>query len=142
MVGAYSFSSSQNCPTALANGIPNLPRVIAFVDFYEHPNAAIPCNYPNCGTKSISLNLDHAWSLDSNYTAPGMYDVQSTLAHEFGHTLGLAHMEELGACIDGYSQTCTQNQDKNTMTNYVHKGDSCQRSLSNDDISSAQYLYP
>jgi len=59
----------------------------------------------------------------------GKYDIQSTAAHEFGHTLSLG---------DLYGGGDTEK----TMYGYGSKGETKARSLHQDDIDGIRYIYP
>jgi len=67
---------------------------------------------------------DHAWSLDGARDAA---DVQNTMAHEFGHVLGIGHLEK--------------NPDATMYPAAVH-GETLKRDLSEDDKWVAMNLYP
>jgi VCBS repeat protein/matrixin len=93
---------------------------------------------PKCGTKSMLLNARKAWSLNP---APNQFDVQSIMAHEFGHILGLAHMND-GSCSDALPYSCAQDGARNTMGSYIYMGDTCERDLNDHDKSNANAIYP
>ena len=76
----------------------------------------------------IGLNLDFSWSYSGN-PGPNQYDFQSTMTHEFGHTLDLA---------DLYG---TADKEK-TMYGYGTLGSTKQRTLEQDDKDGIAYLYP
>lgn len=94
-------------------------------------------------TRSVTVNLNYVWSLN-----PGRYDwdLQSILAHEFGHVLGLAH-QDFGVCASASvpnmpSQTCAENPNRETMgTHMSGQGETCMRDLSINDINSANGFY-
>jgi uncharacterized protein (TIGR03382 family) len=67
---------------------------------------------------------DHGWSLDGARDAA---DVQNTMAHEFGHVLGIGHLEK--------------NPDATMYPSAVH-GETLKRDLSEDDRWVAMNLYP
>lgn len=130
-IGAMAFTGS-NCATITGTyDAEEAGNVIAFVDYYES-------NCVNCGTKSITLNLDHGFTLDPD-TYPGFHDIQSVLAHEFGHVLGVAHQVN-GTCTDT-ATSCSVDGDVNTMASGSAKGEKCKRTLESDDKQSANYLY-
>lgn len=75
------------------------------------------------GEADILMNgQDYTWTTAS---AGGDTDVQSIIAHESGHFLGLGHSDVPSA----------------TMFSSVEQGDTSLRSLDADDIAGAQYLY-
>jgi hypothetical protein len=115
-IGAFDFMNT-NCPT------PNGSGAVALTDY--------------SGTKSISLNLHFMFSTSPQ---PGQYDIQSVLAHEFGHLLGLAHMT--GDQCTFNSQTCGFNPNVNTMTSFIENGQTCYRDLAMYDILNANSVYP
>src|SRR4029077_18240138 len=81
---------------------------------------------PQCGTKSITFNLHFVFSLNPQ---PNQFDVWAILAHEFGHTLGLAHLGPGAVCQNEMFQAphCSQTPDRNTMWNPVWDGETCER---------------
>ena len=58
-----------------------------------------------------------------------VYDLQSVVTHEFGHTFGLS---------DLYNSQCSQE----TMYGYGSMNDIRQRTLNDGDISGLQIIYP
>lgn len=130
-VGAFDFNRT-DCPTI--NAYRNLgylpPDSLAFVDYYWW-------FCPGCGTKSVTLNLSVAWSLNPG---PMQYDIQSVLTHEFGHMLGFSHINGV-FCSDATAPGCALYPDRNTMTSNIPDGDTCERTLSGIDAANANYLY-
>lgn len=129
-VGAIGFANS-TCPTITGYFGNNSANILAFVDYY-----AMFCT--QCGTRSVTLNLNFAWSLNP---APGQYDIQSVLAHEFGHVLGLAH-EDAGVCNTSSSLSCASSPGRETMGAQTSSGETCMRDVSANDIASANSFYP
>lgn len=115
-IGAFDFMNT-NCPATNGSG------AVALTHYSSQ--------------KSISLNL-HFWF--STNPQPGQYDIQSVLAHEFGHMLGLAHMTDHQCTLN--SKTCGFDPDVNTMTSFVQDGQTCHRDLEQDDIDNANSVYP
>lgn len=128
-LGAFDFHSP--CSTLAPYGI-NPDYTLAFVDYF-------PSFCSQCGTRSISVNLTFFWSTNP---LPGEYDIQGVLAHEFGHVLGLAHMQN-GVCTDGGdSPSCSANPGRETMGFRTYEGETCMRDLAPNDINSANSFYP
>ena len=87
------YPSASDCPVGL-------PLQIGAMDFSQggwcgaigSGGAAAVTDYlptcPGCGTKSIIINTNVAWSFNPG---PNDWDVQSVMAHEFGHMLGFTH---------------------------------------------------
>lgn len=130
-VGAFDFNDT-SCSTinAYRNAGFLPPSALAFVDYY-----GFVC--PGCGTKSLTLNLAVAWSVNPG---PMQYDLQGVLTHEFGHMLGLAHMNGF-KCEDSFAPNCALYSDRNTMTANIPDGDTCERTLSGIDVGNANSLY-
>jgi hypothetical protein len=128
-IGAFGFGGS-TCATLSAYGIGG--NVLAFVDYFSSL-----C--PQCGTKSLTVNLDFPWSLNP---LPGEYDFQSVVAHEYGHVLGLAHMEN-GACTftTQFGPSCADSPNRETMGRNTYPAEVCMRDLSANDIASANWFY-
>jgi hypothetical protein len=147
-VGAMAFKDS-TCITLLAYGVTGSTNIpLAFVDYFS--DACV-----GCGSRSLTVNLNFAWSVTP---IAGQYDLQGVLAHEFGHVLGLAHMEVDGTFCNFFpantrGPSCAENPGHETMarnsyaayTNYgafTSNDETCQRSLSQWDINSANAFYP
>ena len=133
-IGLYEFANS-TCPSAIANNVTSTPSdpdnlALGFVDFYNlYPSC------PVCSSRSISLNANVVWSLNP---MPGQVDLQSVMAHEVGHVFGIAH-GEYGTCATAAvkSETCLQNPNRETMANYIYRGEICVRTLNDHDIQNA-----
>ncbi len=69
-----------------------------------------------------------AWDDAPGAISPALYDIQSTTAHEFGHTVGLGHSTGSG-CV------------RPTMVGGPIAGDACRRSIEADDIAGIQANY-
>jgi VCBS repeat protein len=119
---------------------PNIPAAIAFVDYYTSTTLGVSC--PQCGTKSMLLNLMYTFSLEPlPGQNPKQFDIQSIMAHEFGHMLGLGHMDE-GLCgLRPFPPSCSGDPDRNTMSK-IYDGETCERDLSQVDKDNANSLYP
>lgn len=130
-IGAFGFAGS-TCATLLAT-IPNADdrgRTLAFVDYYAS-------NCPQCGTKSLSFNLNFTWSTNP---LAGQYDIQSVTAHEMGHILGFAHQDN-GECNTLTSPTCATTPDRETMGAQTPDASTCMRDVAPNDRQSANNLY-
>jgi hypothetical protein len=115
-LGALNFSDPQ-CPTAHARD-----GLLAFVDV---------------DTKSITVNTAHAFSTNP---LPGQHDLQSVLAHEFGHVLGFGHMSG-GQCNVVHTEGDCSTPNLETMSPQIPQG-TCLRDLAPNDISNANSYYP
>lgn len=129
-IGAYNFTTTF-CSAQSENGlVGSESNVLAYVDWYRFGVAGN-------GTKSISINLHFVWSVDPVGPAPGQYDLQAVVAHEFGHVFGFAH--------SGPSQSCEQNPNKETMSPSFASGGGaaniCERSLAPHDLEHANSFY-
>ena len=134
-VTAYPFATSGSCPLAAPgsyNLVAQAETVLAFADMWQ-------C--AGCGSKSVSINLSRPWSVDPN-PFPHEYDLESVVAHEFGHVLGSLHLEA-GTCnyLATPSLTCGASPNKPTMANNIYAGETCGRTLAPDDISNMNSLY-
>lgn len=95
-----------------------------------------------CGTKSLILNLNYPFSFDGT-PAVGEYDLQSVLAHEFGHVLGFTHQYD-GVCTDGIDPppvvpACSADFNRETMGGSFGTGvgETCLRDIEPNDGDSA-----
>jgi hypothetical protein len=127
-IGAFDFSATPACATNTAYSIGS--NVLAYVDYY-----ATQC--AQCGTLSISVNLNFAWSLNP---LPGEYDIQGVLAHEFGHVLGFAHQRN-GVCTSITAPTCAATPGRETMGSTFSPVETCERTIEPNDEESADWLY-
>ena len=145
-VGAMDFFNPNEggaCLTVTANGLNNMAAnavdvPLAFVDYH-----AYTC--PGCGTKSVTINLAVLWSV-SGTPSVGQRDLQSVMAHEFGHVLGFGHNSSTlaGACNIYTTPTCAAAPNKSTMENINYPGPTeiCGRDLGYYDILYANQIYP
>lgn len=132
-IGAYNFYAQPYCGTAAAYGFtdPN-SGALAFNDYF-------PWQCAGCGTKSISINTAVAWAVTPG---PGQYDIQSVVAHEFGHMLGFSHVWSI-YCSEDSGYSCAQDPGRNTMQRYTAPGvgEMCGRDITGNDAANANYLY-
>ena len=105
---------------------------LAFTDYY-------PWQCAGCGTKSISINTAVAWATNP---ATGQYDIQSVVAHEFGHMLGFSHIWSI-YCSEFSGYSCAQDSGQNTMQSFTAPGygETCKRDLSGNDVTNANNIY-
>lgn len=99
---------------------PGLSTTLAFAATWSYEDGAAF----DCDLYFLSEN-DYGtiyWDADSNGPASGRYDIEGVALHELGHCLGLDH------------------SDDSTAVMYAYYNGS--RSLTSDDISGFQYLYP
>lgn len=142
-IGLYEFYGS-NCLSATSNNLTgpipsDLDKLpLGFVDFFTY----YPC--VTCTSRSVSLNANVVWSLNPSSTE---VDVQSVMAHEIGHVFGIAHGERssvypLGSCVITLEKTekCSENIDRETMANYIYRGETCVRSLNDHDKDNARAI--
>lgn len=131
-VGAFSFSSTV-C-AAVTGALFDFRSALAFVDYYQAQCA-------QCGAGSISVNLDYAWAVGAD-PLPGQYHLRSVLAHEFGHMLGLAHMNA-GACGQIAAPSCAISPGRETMGMHIWPGpgETCEADVAPNDANSAATLY-
>ena len=137
-IGAHHFELD-GCTTTIAYGFNYHPAnidqmTLAYVDYF-------PSQCVGCGTKSISLNTAAPWS-----TAPqaGQFDIQSVVAHEFGHVLGLGHIRGTSAaCNQNTGPSCAVDSNRNTMQSNTPYGvgETCGRTVTGYDKLSADYAY-
>lgn len=118
-IGALSYDDT-TCPMVLQ--IPNRKFVFAWTD---------------AATRSITVNLNWSWSLTPG---PNDFDLQSVLAHEFGHVLGLGHQDN-GQCVETTSLSCSTSPRIETMSRGTPQGSTCRRVLVGNDINSVNSLY-
>ena len=85
---------------------------------------------------TITLSWDHSWATNLSSNA---YDVQTTVQHELGHALGIAHCHELDSSYGNgpcWSTTCKSN----VMYPIINKGER-RTTLTSYDISSYRSIY-
>ena len=135
-IGAYNFYDNNPatwCNTVRAYGYHN-PALnsLAFTDYR-------PGQCPGCGTKSISINTAVAWSTNPG---PGQYDIQSVVAHEFGHVLGFSHIKG-EFCDENPGFSCFFAPNRNTMQSNTPAGagETCGRDPNFYDITNANNTY-
>jgi hypothetical protein len=132
-IGADNFYTE---PCATASAYPGFTNpsenVLAFTDYY-------PWQCVGCGTKSISINTAVPWATTPG---PGQYDLQSVIAHEFGHMLGFRHVWS-NFCGEFAGYSCAVDPDRNTMQRGTAAGvgETCGRDLTYWDMGNANYLY-
>lgn len=132
LIGAFSFDGS-TCATNIAYGYNTSNSVLAYVDYFTD-------SCVGCGTKSLIINTDYSFSLDST-PSPQEIDLQGTLAHEFGHVLGLSHQYD-GECSEETElPTCAANNNRETMGASIKFGETCLRDIESNDSESANALY-
>lgn len=125
-IGAFDFLTTP-CNTVAAY---NAYGAAGFVDYFWW-------FCPQCGTKSVSMNLAYYWSTNPQ---PGQLDIQSVLTHELGHVLGLHHMRA-GECTNTAGPNCAVDPLRNTMTSNVDYAETCWRDLNFIDVANADSLY-
>lgn len=151
-IGALNFGATTNCAslTALKSSTDYQPDLI--IAYADHPTYT-SCTYPQCGTKSVVINLQRLWTT-SQTPLSGAFDLKAAMVHELGHSLGLAHMNPDGSCVvqTDASKSCDGLDDNTTpsMQNYVYAGQICQRTILGGgpsmpnvgDYSSIRRYYP
>lgn len=150
-IGNGSFpQSASDCPVVNGQGLPiqlgamDFPAAVAAGSCppLGSGQAIAATDYPascsGCGTKSIIINTNVAWSFNPG---PNEYDVQSAMAHEFGHMLGFMHQHQ-ASCTALTSTTCADPNEKNTMNFFLFTGETCERTLSTWDADNADAVYP
>ena len=80
---------------------------------------------------------DYPPSADPNYCPPDQFDLQSIIAHELGHHLGLGHTGSHGS-PPGIGELVPEA----TMYGYGYYGDTTKRSLHLQDIAGVSEIYP
>jgi reprolysin-like metallo-peptidase family M12B len=123
-LGAMDFSQG-GCDAIGSGG------AIAVTDYEVFPYCP-----SGCGTKSIIINTNVMWSFNPG---PNEFDVQSAMAHEFGHMLGFRHQYH-DQCREDLYAGCAD-PDKNTM-NFLFPGETCLRDRSMWDTINANVVYP
>lgn len=120
MIGAYSFSSTS---------VPCYNQALVGSNGYA---------YNSIG--SMAINTDMAWSVNGA-PAPGQFDLQSTVTHEFGHILGLHH-QQLGVCgTPATGISCITYGDTKETMSYGPSGELCRRTLAPNDLQSINFFY-
>ena len=156
LMNFFLLPEGGSCWTVLANRLSteDTNPVMVALAFSDYD----PTLCTGCGTKSIVINTAVVWSTDGA-GLPGQRDLQSVMAHEFGHVLGMGHHKSSGSmqfpdCYSAQSPTCVQNPNRSTMENINYavsepinsttpnKYETCGRDLGELDKAFANQLYP
>lgn len=134
-IGGFNFTST-SCVTNQAYGFEGSTTILAYVDYF-------PSQCLGCGTKSITVNTYHVFSVGPGPPLTGQYDLQSVMTHEFGHVLGLAHMHA-GSCGATSNPSCGASGSMEAMSPLFYNtgpSETCQRTPTASDVGSANGAY-
>lgn len=136
-LGAWRFTGG-NSTTAAPGACQNVTDGQNTVGWYPQAGSvlAMTCTYWNSlgnGTE-FDMQIDPAWAWTTSLTNIGV-DMQSVVAHEFGHALGLKH-----PCDFTQPATCSAS-DRAAMMYGSYTGGTIKRLQQSDDIAAIQALY-
>jgi hypothetical protein len=128
---AFGGETTSEAPTFCVNSPSDGMNIVQITDVLPQGTLGITCNRimnPSATRQIVEfdmlLNAGTSWSTGGS-PAPGKFDLQSVMLHEFGHALGLGHSSVQGA----------------VMWPALFAG-VLARTLQNDDLDGLRELYP